>query len=143
LSEKTRQLRPRMISEVVDVDEKLTIRLPESLCKAFEITPRTKLLLTANPAVGEIVMNVAALPRALMAEARMVIDNQPGAMAKITGKIAQDNVNIVMFLLPASTKNTISGTMLFDLSRSSKTLKELETTLSKLDVVKNVTTKLF
>jgi acetolactate synthase-1/3 small subunit len=140
LSEKTRQL--RMISEVVDVNEKLTIRLPESACKALEITPGTKLLLTANPVVGEIVMNVAALPGALMAEARMVIDNQPGAMAKITGKIAQDNVNIVMFLLPASTKDTISGTMLFDLSRSSKTLKELERTLSKLDVVKNVTTKL-
>ncbi len=140
MSEKARQL--PTVSEVVDVDEKLSVRLPESACKALEIAPGTKLLLTADSAVGEIVMNVAARAGALMAEARMLIDNHPGSIAKITGKIAQENINIVMFLLPASTKDTISGTMLLDLSRSNKTLKELERILSELDVVKNVTTRL-
>ena len=140
MSEKAKQL--PTISEVVDVDEKLAVRLPESACKALEIVPGTKLLLTADSAVGEIVMNVAARPGALMAEARMLIDNHPGSIAKITGKIAAENINIMMFLLPASTKDTISGMMLLDLSRSNKTLKELERILSELDVVKNVTTKL-
>jgi acetolactate synthase small subunit len=86
-------------------------------------------------------MNVAARPSALLAEARMVIDNHPGAMSKITGKIAEMDINIVMFLLPPSTKETISGTMLFDLSRSRATLKDLEKSLSQLDVVKSVVTR--
>lgn len=140
MSEKTRQ--PPTITEVVNVDDKLEVRLPESACKALDITPGTKLLLTADPAVGEIVMNVAARPGSLLAEARLVIDNHPGSMAKITGKIAEERVNIVMFLLPASTKETISGTMLFDLSKSQKTLRELEKALSELDAVKSITTKL-
>ncbi|MBS7622201.1 hypothetical protein KEJ39_00805 [Candidatus Bathyarchaeota archaeon] len=140
MSEKARQ--PPTITEVVSVGDKYEIRLPESVCKAFEMTPGTRLLLTADPAVGEIVMNVAARPESLLAEARMVIDNHPGAMAKITGKIAEENVNIVMFLLPASAKETISGTMLLDLSKSKKTLRDIEKTISGLDVVKNITTKL-
>ncbi|MEM2942038.1 MAG: hypothetical protein QXT81_01270 [Candidatus Bathyarchaeia archaeon] len=140
MSEKARQ--PPTVTEVVSVSDRFEIRLPESVCKALEMTPGTKLLLTADPAVGEIVMNVAARPGSLLAEARMIIDNHPGAMAKITGKIAEENVNIVMFLLPASTKETISGTMLLDLSKSKKTLKDIEKTLSGLDVVKSITTKL-
>jgi len=140
LSEKTRQ--PPNVTEVVNVGEKLEIRLPEPACKALEITPGTKLLLTADSAVGEIVMNVAGRPGSLLAEARMVIDNHPGSMAKITGKIAEEKVNIVMFLLPPSTKETISGTMLFDLSKTKKTLRELEKVLSELDAVKSITTRL-
>ncbi len=140
MSEKTRQ--PPNVTEVVNVGEKLEIRLPEPACKALEITPGTKLLLTADSAVGEIVMNVAGRPGSLLAEARMVIDNHPGSMAKITGKIAEEKVNIVMFLLPPSTKETISGTMLFDLSKTKKTLRELEKVLSELDAVKSITTRL-
>lgn len=139
MSEKARQL--PTVSEGVSVDENLMIKLPESASKALEISPGTKLLLTAYPAVGEIVMNVASRPGALLAEARMVIDNHPGAMSKITGKIAEMDINIVMFLLPPSTKETISGTMLFDLSRSRATLKDLEKSLSQLDVVKSVVTR--
>lgn len=140
MSEKTRQ--PPTVTEVVNVGDKFEIRLPEPACKALDITAGTKLLLTADPAVGEIVMNVAGRPGSLLAEARIVIDNHPGSMAKITGRIAEEKVNIVMFLLPASNKETISGTMLFDLSKSNKTLRELEKALSELDAVKSITTKL-
>lgn len=140
MSEKTRQL--PTISQVVSVDDMLAVKLPESVCKALEITPGTKLLLTANPDMGEITMSMASRPGALLAEARVIIDNHPGAMAKITEKIAEENVNIVMFLMPASTKETINGVMLLDLSGSKKTLKDLEGVLSKLEVVKSMTTKL-
>jgi len=140
LSEKARH--SPIISEVVTVDDKLAVKIPESVCRTLEITPGTKLLLTADPIISEVVMNVAARPGALLAEARIVIDNNPGSMAKVAGKIAEENVNIVMFLLPASTRETISGTMLFDLSRSKKGIRELEKSLSELDVVRNITAKL-
>jgi ACT domain-containing protein len=108
----------------------------------LEITPDTKLLLMADPTVGEIIMNVAARPGAPLAEARMIIGNQPGSLTKIGGKLAGDQINIVMFLMPPSTKETINGTMLLDISRSNKTIKEIEKSLSELDVVRKVTVKL-
>ena len=140
MSEKNRQL--PAISAVVSVDDKLAVKLPESVCKALDIVPGTRLLLSASPDIGEITMNMAARPGALLAEARVVIDNHPGAMARITGKIAEEDVNIVMLLMPASTKETINGTMLLDLSKSKKTLKELENSLSALQVVRSVATRL-
>lgn len=133
---------PPTLSEVVTVDNGFKATLPEEACKILEITPGTRLLLTVNPAVGEIVMNVAGKPGVLLAEARMTIDNHPGVMAKIAGRLAEENVNIIMFLLPPSTKETISGTMLLDISRSRKTLKEIEYSLSSLDDVKEIATKI-
>ena len=130
------------VSEVVSVDENLSIKFPESVSKALEITPDTKLLLMADPTVGEIIMNVAARPGAPLAEARMIIDNQPGSLTKIGGKLAEDQINIVMFLMPPSTMNTINGTMLLDVSKSNKTTKEIETSLSELDVIQKATVKL-
>jgi hypothetical protein len=140
VSEKSKQM--PTISEVVSVDENLNIKLPESVCKALEITPDTKLLLMADPTVGEIIMNVAALPGAPLAEARMIIGNQPGSLTKIGGKLAGDQINIVMFLMPPSTKDTINGSMLLDVSKSNKTIREIEKSLSELDVIRNVTVKL-
>jgi hypothetical protein len=140
LSEKARQM--PTISEVVSVDENLNIKFPESVSKALEITPNTKLLLMADPTVGEIIMNVAARPGAPLAEARMIIGNQPGSLTKIGGKLAGDQINIVMFLMPPSTKDTINGTMLLDVSKSNKTAKEIEMSLSELDVIRKVTVKL-
>ena len=140
MSEKARQM--PTVSEVVSVDENLSIKFPESVSKALEITPDTKLLLMADPTVGEIIMNVAARPGAPLAEARMIIDNQPGSLTKIGGKLAEDQINIVMFLMPPSTMNTINGTMLLDVSKSNKTTKEIETSLSELDVIQKATVKL-
>jgi len=45
LSEKARH--SPIISEVVTVDDKLAVKIPESVCRTLEITPGTKLLLTA------------------------------------------------------------------------------------------------
>ena len=140
MSEKARQM--PTISEVVSVDENLNIKFPESVSKALEITPDTKLLLMADPTVGEIIMNVAARPGAPLAEARMIIGNQPGSLTKIGGKLAGDQINIVMFLMPPSTKDTINGTMLLDVSKSNKTVGEIEKSLSELDVIRKVTVKL-
>jgi bifunctional DNA-binding transcriptional regulator/antitoxin component of YhaV-PrlF toxin-antitoxin module len=140
LSDKTRQM--PTVSEVVSVDENLRIKFPESVSKALEITPDTKLLLMADPTVGEIIMNVAARPGAPLAEARMIIGNQPGSLTKIGGKLAEDQINIVMFLMPPSTMDTINGTMLLDVSKSKKTAREIETSLSELDVIRKVTVKL-
>ncbi len=140
MSEKARQM--PTVSEVVSVDENLSIKFPESVSKALEITPDTKLLLMADPTVGEIIMNVAARPGAPLAEARMIIDNQPGSLTKIGGKLGEDQINIVMFLMPPSTMNTINGTMLLDVSKTNKTAKEIETSLSELDVIQKATVKL-
>lgn len=140
MSDKTRQM--PTVSEVVSVDENLRIQLPESVSKTLEITPDTKLLLMADPTVGEIIMNVAARPGAPLAEARMIIGNQPGSLTKIGGKLAEDQINIVMFLMPPSTMDTINGTMLLDVSKSKKTAREIETSLSELDVIRKVTVKL-
>ena len=140
MSEKARQM--PTVSEVVSVDENLSIKFPESVSKALEITPDTKLLLMADPTVGEIIMNVAARPGAPLAEARMIIDNHPGSLTKIGGKLGEDQINIVMFLMPPSTMNTINGTMLLDVSKSNKTAKEIETSLSELDVIQKATVKL-
>lgn len=140
MSDKTRQM--PTVSEVVSVDENLRIKFPESVSKALEITPDTKLLLMADPTVGEIIMNVAARPGAPLAEARMIIGNQPGSLTKIGGKLAEDQINIVMFLMPPSTMDTINGTMLLDVSKSKKTAREIETSLSELDVIRKVTVKL-
>lgn len=140
MSEKARQI--PTVSEVVSVDENLSIKFPESVSKALEITPNTKLLLMADSTVGEIIMNVAARPGAPLAEARMIIGNQPGSLTKIGGKLAEDQINIVMFLMPPSTMDTINGTMLLDVSKSNKTAREIETSLSELDVIRKVTVKL-
>ncbi|MGQ9543145.1 MAG: hypothetical protein ACUVTM_03515 [Candidatus Bathyarchaeia archaeon] len=129
-------------SEIVTVDDDLTVKLPEGVCKTLEITPGTRLLLTVNLTVGEIVMSIAGRPGTLLAEARMTIDNHPGVMAKIAGRLAEENVNIIMFLLPPSTKETISGTMLLDISNSKKTLKEIEHSLSSMKDVREIAAKI-
>ncbi|MBS7626227.1 ACT domain-containing protein [Candidatus Bathyarchaeota archaeon] len=133
---------PPTLSEVVTVEDGFRVTLPEEACRLLEITSGTRLLLTVNPAVGEMVMSVAGKPGTLLAEARMTIDNHPGVMARIAGKLAEENVNIIMFLLPPSTKETISGTVLLDISKSRKTLKEIESSLSSLNDVKEIVTKI-
>ncbi|MEM2107027.1 MAG: ACT domain-containing protein [Candidatus Bathyarchaeia archaeon] len=133
---------PPTLSEVVTVEDGFKVTLPEEACRVLEITSGTRLLLTVNPTVGEIVMSVAGKPGTLLAEASMTIDNHPGVMARIAGKLAEENVNIIMFLLPPSTKETISGTMLLDISKCKKTLKEIENSLSSLSDVKEIATKI-
>ncbi|MBS7650302.1 MAG: hypothetical protein QXN62_05715 [Candidatus Bathyarchaeia archaeon] len=133
---------PPTLSEVVTVEDGFKVTLPEEACRVLEITSGTRLLLTVNPTVGEIVMSVAGKPGTLLAEASMTIDNHPGVMARIAGKLAEENVNIIMFLLPPSTKETISGTMLLDISKCKKTLREIENSLSSLSDVKEIATKI-
>lgn len=124
------------LTSLAKVDSKGRITIPQTMREALDIEPGMPVVLLADLDRREIIVSPISASSKYIYELEVELVDKPGALATLTKKLADFNIDIVATRC-ASIARGESGscTLIIDVSRSSLGIEELKRRVEELDVV--------
>ncbi len=124
------------LTSLAKVDSKGRITIPQTMRDALDIEPGMAVVLIADLDRREITVSPVPVPLKEVYELEVELKDKPGALAKLTQKLAELNVDIIATRC-ASIARGESGscTLVLDLSKSKTDPEKLRRSIEELDVV--------
>ncbi|MCE4618862.1 MAG: AbrB/MazE/SpoVT family DNA-binding domain-containing protein [Desulfurococcales archaeon] len=132
------------LTSLAKVDSKGRVTIPQTMREALDIEPGMLVVLLADLDRREIIISPISASSKNIYELEVELLDKPGALAMLTQKLAELNVDIVATRC-ASIARGESGscTVIVDLSKSTLGVEELRRKLEELEVVTLVRVKGF
>lgn len=132
------------LTSLAKVDSKGRVTIPQTMREALDIEPGMLVVLLADLDRREIIISPISASSKNIYELEVELLDKPGALAMLTQKLAELNVDIVSTRC-ASIARGESGscTVIVDLSKSTLGVEELRRKLEELEVVTLVRVKGF
>jgi len=132
------------LTSLAKVDSKGRVTIPQTMREALDIEPGMLVVLLADLDRREIIISPISASSKNIYELEVELLDKPGALAMLTQKLAELNVDIVATRC-ASIARGESGscTVIVDLSKSTLGVEELRRKLEELEVVTLVRVKSF
>ncbi|MCE4623101.1 MAG: AbrB/MazE/SpoVT family DNA-binding domain-containing protein [Desulfurococcales archaeon] len=132
------------LTSLAKVDSKGRVTIPQTMREALDIEPGMLVVLLADLDRREIIISPISASSKNIYELEVELLDKPGALAMLTQKLAELNVDIVATRC-ASIARGESGscTVIVDLSKSALGVEELRRKLEELEVVTLVRVKGF
>ena len=124
---------------MVKVDSKGRVTIPQTVRDALGINPGMYMVLIADVEKREIVLSPIAATAKSVVEVNVEMDDKPGALAQVVGKLSELGVDIIVSRC-ASVARGRTGvcTIIADMTNSTVRLQELRSKLEEVPVVRYV-----
>lgn len=131
------------IKDIVKVDSKGRVTIPQAIREAFDIREGMNLLIIADTDEKEIVLSPVP-SRAKLVEIFVKIEDRPGVLASVSRTLADHGVDIVFIRCGVIKRGEVGEcTIIADISNTAlSSLDELSSALNKLEPVKSVEVKI-
>ncbi|MEN2999430.1 MAG: ACT domain-containing protein [Acidilobaceae archaeon] len=132
------------ISEIIKVDLKGRITIPQTMREALEIRPGMLMVLIADAEKREVIMSPVMTSGETMYEFDILLTDRPGSLASVTNVFAEHKADIVASKCASITRGEeASCTIIVDMSLSPTMPEKVKEKLEALDTVIQVKMRRF
>jgi len=128
--------------EIVKVKENGKIEIPLEFAYEIGLVKDSYFLIEIDTDLKEMHLERVALPGKKLVEIELIVEDKPGVLAKISGTLGRNNVNI-LFSEAEELENIGLAAIVavVDVSEMKISLEELKKELSKVEEVREITLK--
>ncbi len=127
------------LTEIVRVDNKGRITIPMVVREALGIVEGMHIILIADSEKREILLSPLLPPKAALVEISLKLHDIPGALATVTGELAELNVDLIASHCTTIKRGELAEcTLVADISKLAIPIDKLREKLAILPVVKYV-----
>ena len=128
--------------EIVKVKENGKIEIPLEFAYEIGLVKDSYFLIEIDTDLKEMHLERVALPGKKLVEIELIVEDKPGVLAKISGTLGRNNVNI-LFSEAEELENIGLAAIIavVDVSEMKISLEELKKELSKVEEVREITLK--
>ncbi|MCS7106706.1 MAG: ACT domain-containing protein [Acidilobaceae archaeon] len=132
------------MSEIIKVDLKGRITIPQTMREALEIRPGMLMVLIADAEKREIIMNPVMTSGETMYEFDILLADRPGSLASVTNVFAEHKADIVASKCASITRGEEANCIIVaDMSLSSSSPEKIREDLEALETVIQVKMRRF
>lgn len=126
------------ISEIVKIDSKGRITIPLIMRESLGLMEGMYVVLIADTERREIMLTPILPPQAKIVEIKLLLKDEPGALAKVAGELANQGIDMITNRCASIKRGeTAECIIIVDVSNMKlKTINDLKITLYKIPVVK-------
>ncbi|HIP89216.1 MAG TPA: ACT domain-containing protein [Thermococcus paralvinellae] len=128
--------------EIVKIKENGKIEIPLEFAYEIGLVKDSYFLIEIDTDLKEMHLERVALPGKKLVEIELIVEDKPGVLAKISGTLGRNNVNI-LFSETEELENIGLAAIVavVDVSEMKISLEELKKELSKVEEVREITLK--
>jgi len=128
--------------EIVKIKENGKIEIPLEFAYEIGLVKDSYFLIEIDTDLKEMHLERVALPGKKLVEIELIVEDKPGVLAKISGTLGRNNVNI-LFSEAEELENIGLAAIIavVDVSEMKISLEELKKELSKVEEVREITLK--